>query len=279
MYFRPHTLDEAVSVLATEGGRVLAGGTDFFPALGENVAKGPIVDISGISGLRGVSVGEHEIHIGGGTTWRELIATPLPPCFDGLKVAARQVGSVQIQNSATIGGNLCNASPAADGVPPLLALDAEIEFASAAGRRRMTLASFLTGYRATALGHGEILAAVIVPRTVDGGASAFLKLGARRYLVISIAMVAAIVESRAGRVVQARIAVGSCSAVAQRLRALEALLAGAAAQPGLGALAGLQHLDILSPIDDARATAVYRRDAALTLVRRALEACVAGSPQ
>jgi len=279
LYFRPHTLDEAVSVLAAGGGRILAGGTDFFPALGDNIAAGPIVDISSVSGLRGVSAGAGEIRIGGGTTWSELIAAPLPPCLDGLKIAARQVGSVQIQNCATIGGNLCNASPAADGIPPLLALDAEVELASAAGRRRMTLAAFLTGYRATALRAGEILAAVIVPRTVDGAASAFLKLGARRYLVISIAMVGAVIESRAGRVAQARIAVGSCTAVAQRLHGLETLLVGAAARPGLGALAAPGHLDGLSPIDDMRATAAYRRDAALTLVRRSIEACVAGAPQ
>ncbi len=278
MYFRPHTLDEAVSVLATEGGRILAGGTDFFPGLGESIADGPIVDISGVPGLQGIEAGETEIRIGGGTTWSELVAAPLPPCFDGLKSAARQIGSIQIQNCATIGGNLCNASPAADGVPPLLALDAEVELASAGGRRRMTLAAFLTGYRATALRAGEILAAVIIPRTIDGGGSAFLKLGARRYLVISIAMVAAVAESRAGRVAQARIAVGSCSAVARRLYDLEELLVGASARPGLGALAKPEHLDVLSPIDDTRATAAFRRGAALTLVRRAIDACVAGGP-
>jgi CO/xanthine dehydrogenase FAD-binding subunit len=112
-----------------------------------------------------------------------------------------------------------------------------------------------------------------VPRTIEGP-SAFLKLGVRRYLVISIAMVAAILEIHPdGTVQQARVAVGACSAVAQRLRALERDLTGAVAGPGLGALARPDHLEILSPIDDLRGTADYRRDATLTLIRRALDSC------
>ena len=110
---------------------------------------------------------------------------------------------------------------------------------------------------------------------LDDAASAFLKLGARRYLVISIAMVAAIVKiDDAGLVAEARVAVGSCSATAQRLTALEHALVGAPARDGLGATVSQEHLSPLSPIDDVRATAIYRNDAALTLVGRALDACV-----
>jgi CO/xanthine dehydrogenase FAD-binding subunit len=274
MYLRPGTLTEAVEALAAHGGRVLSGGTDFFPALGDRPLREPVIDISALDELAHVSVTADEVRIGARATWSALIATPLPRAFDALKAAAREVGSIQIQNAGTVAGNLCNAAPAAVGVPPLLPLEAVVELRSSAGERRLPLEAFITGYRATALRPGELVTAINVPRTIEGR-SAFLKLGARRYLVISIAMVAAIVESdRDGRVSQARIAVGACSAVAQRLRALEQDLVGAPIRSGLGVRVKREHLEALTPIGDVRATAEYRRDAALTLVRRALDACL-----
>ena len=274
LYLKPKTLDEAISVLASSGGQILAGGTDFYPALGERLPQGTVVDISGLREIRGISRDERYTRIGGLTTWTEVIRTPLPPCFDALKAAAREVGSVQIQNRGTVAGNLCNASPAADGVPPLLALDAEIELTSATSQRRIPLAQFITGNRKTQRQPGEILTAVLVPRKVEDAASAFLKLGARRYLVISISMVAVVLQSDAGRVSDARVAVGSCSATARRLAALEMDLVGKPVAPGIANTVRPDHLSPLSPIDDVRATAEYRLDASLTLIRRALEACV-----
>lgn len=275
MYSRPKTLDAAVHLLAQTGGQILSGGTDFFPALGDRCAPDRIVDISGLREIKGIAVEADRVRIGGLTTWSELVATPLPRCFDALKSAAREIGGIQIQNRGTIAGNLCNASPAADGVAPLLALDAEVELVSEAGTRRVALADFIVGNRKTVRRPDEILANVIVPRTLDNATSAFLKLGARRYLVISIVMVAAVVRpDDSGRVAQARVAVGSCSAAAQRLTALEQALVGVPARPGLSAVVSLEHLARLSPIDDVRATASYRNDAALTLVGRALDACV-----
>jgi CO/xanthine dehydrogenase FAD-binding subunit len=264
-----------VRVLAEGGGQILSGGTDFFPALGDRPAPDRVVDISGLAAIKGISVEADHIRIGGLTTWSEVIATPLPRCLDALKSAAREIGGIQIQNRGTVAGNLCNASPAADGVPPLLALDAEVELVSSVGMRRVTLADFIVGNRKTVRRPDEILANIIVRRTIDDGISAFLKLGARRYLVISIAMVAAVIKKDdAGRVSEARVAVGSCSAAAQRLLGLEKALAGVPARNGLGARVLPEHLAPLSPIDDVRATATYRDDAALTLIRRALDACV-----
>jgi CO/xanthine dehydrogenase FAD-binding subunit len=275
LYSRPKTLDSAVHVLANDGGHILSGGTDFFPALGDRPAPDRVVDISGLSEIKGIAVDADYIRIGGLTTWSQLIATPLPRCFDGLKSAAREIGGIQIQNRGTVAGNLCNASPAADGVPPLLVLDAEIELVSATGSRRVLLADFMVGNRRTVRRADEILANVFVPRTLDDAASSFLKLGARRYLVISIVMVAAVVKKDSnGRVAEARVAVGSCSAAARRLTALERTLAGAPVRTGLGSIVSAEHLGPLSPIDDVRATASYRSDAALTLVGRALDACV-----
>jgi CO/xanthine dehydrogenase FAD-binding subunit len=275
LYIKPKTLPEAVSVLATTGGQILAGGTDFYPALGEHLPDGDVVDITSLGEIRGISFESGWIRIGGLTTWTELIRTPLPPCCDALKAAAKEIGSVQIQNRGTVAGNLCNASPAADGVPPLVILDAEVELASATGSRRLPLEQFITGNRKTLRQAGEILAAVLIPRTVEHAKSCFLKLGARRYLVISISMVAALLlANEEGNVAEARIAVGSCSARAQRLRTLENHLLGVPIEKGIGGAVAPEHLSPLAPIDDVRSTAAYRRETSLTLVRRALEACV-----
>jgi len=182
---------------------------------------------------------------------------------------------VQIQNVATLAGNLCNASPAADGAPPLLALDASVELASAERRRTLPLADFLQGNRRTLRRPDELLTAILVPRTIDDGVAVFAKLGSRRYLVISIVMAAVILDQGSdGRLRGARVAVGACSAVAQRLRTLEDDLLGAPAGPDLAGLVRADHLAGLSPIDDVRASAAYRQDAALTLVRRALRDCL-----
>jgi CO/xanthine dehydrogenase FAD-binding subunit len=278
LYFRPDTLDEAVHALASSGGKILAGGTDFFPSLGDQPVTGTVVDISGLGELKGVVTEPKYIRIGGLTTWTEIVRTPLPRCFDGLKAAAREIGGIQIQNRGTVAGNLCNASPAADSVPPLLALDAEVELASQAGKRRIPLAEFIVGNRKTLRQPGEILSQIFVPRTVEDATSIFLKLGARRYLVISIAMVAVVIQQDAsGHVADARVAVGSCSVVAQRLTDLEHALMGAPVWIGLGSLATADHIKDLSPIDDVRATAVFRRDAALRLVQRALDECAGRS--
>jgi CO/xanthine dehydrogenase FAD-binding subunit len=274
LYLRPKTLDEAVVQLKMPGLQVLSGGTDFYPALGDRIAQEPVMDISGLEELRGISTKGDYIRLGGLTTWSDILRAALPRCFDALKSAAREVGSVQIQNRGTVAGNLCNASPAADGVPPLLALDAEVELTSSRGSRRMPLAEFIVGNRKTQIQSNELLTAVWVPRTLEDARSAFLKLGARRYLVISISMVAMVIRVDAGKVAAARVAVGSCSVVARRLEALERELVGASVRDGLSDFLKPDHLAALSPITDVRATAGYRRDASLTLVRRALDSCV-----
>jgi CO/xanthine dehydrogenase FAD-binding subunit len=279
-YIKPRTLDEAMAVLADGEAQILSGGTDFYPALGDRVVRGSVVDVSGLGELRGVSNDAGWFRIGGLTTWSEIIRTPLPRCFDALKSAAREVGGVQIQNRGTVAGNLCNASPAADGVPPLLALDAEVELVSKTGVRRIPVADFIVGNRKTQRKADELLKAVLVPRALENAASTFVKLGARRYLVISISMVAVVVKLSDDKqfsdrkVSEARVAVGSCSAVARRLPALEAELVGASVRDGLGRVVRPEHLAPLSPIDDVRATAEYRMDASLRLVQRALNSCV-----
>jgi CO/xanthine dehydrogenase FAD-binding subunit len=268
-YLRPASLKEALEALARPC-TVLAGGTDFYPARVGRAVDENVLDITAIAALRGIQAAAEGWRLGATTTWSELIETPLPPLFDGLKQAAREVGGRQIQNVGTLAGNLCNASPAADGVPPLLALGADVELAGRAGVRRLALSAFLTGNRRTVLAPGELLVAIHVPRASRRARSAFLKLGARHYLVISIAMAAATLEIEDGRVGAARVAVGACSAVAQRLPTLEAALVGAPVDPSLADRVDAAHLAPLSPIDDVRASAVYRNDAVVTLLRRLL---------
>jgi len=249
---------------------VLAGGTDFYPARVGRTIEEDILDISAIPVLRGISSVSTGWQLGATTTWSELLEADLPPLFDGLKQAAREVGGRQIQNTGTLAGNLCNASPAADGVPCLLALDAEIEIASSVGARRVPLGQFITGVRRTVLAPGELVVALHIPKPSHPARSAFLKLGARRYLVISIAMAAATLEIADGRIAAARIAVGACSAVAQRLPTLEAALAGAPLDRHLVDWVEQIHLASLTPIDDIRGSAAYRSDSAVVLLRRLL---------
>ena len=200
---------------------------------------------------------------------------PFRPALDALRAAAAEVGGRRIQNAGTIGGNLCNASPAADGVPPLLALDAEVELASAEARRRLPLARFLSDARRTERRPDEILTAILIPNSALRGRSAFLKLGARRYLVISIAMVAVRLDLAEARVAAAAIAVGACGPVATRLPAVEARLLGAPADPALaGRVDTATVAAALQPISDVRAEAGYRAEAAAELVRRAISGLV-----
>ena len=274
MYFRPNSLQDALNVLADTRATILAGGTDVFPSLGDRPLTGPVLDISGLAEIRGIQFTAEHIIFGARTTWTEVLAAPLPRGFDGLKAAAREVGSIQIQNAGTIAGNLCNASPAADGVAALLALDAELVLSSRSASRALPLAEFILGNRKTARRPDELLTSIRIPRRVEDAVSTFLKLGARRYLVISIVMVAAnLVVDSAGGIREALICVGSCSAAALRLGELERALIGRPARPGLRQFVKREHLALLAPIDDVRATAEYRRDAALNLVGRALEAC------
>lgn len=270
-YARPARLDDALQVLERGNTTILAGGTDYYPAHVGKPLREDILDVSAIRGLRGISEGRDQWRIGATTTWTDLIEAELPPLFDALKLAAREIGGIQIQNRGTVAGNLCNASPAADGIPALLALDAQVELASTAGMRRVPLEQFVLSNRRTALRQGELATAVIVPKPACAARSHFLKLGTRKYLVISIVMVAATIEHADGKVRAARIAVGACSPVARRLPALEAAVIGERLDAGLGAKALASHLGPLTPIDDVRASRDYRSEAALILVRRTLD--------
>lgn len=263
-YLRPVQLAQALAALADGPATVVAGATDFYPSRPVPTDEN-IVDITALPGLRAIEHRTDGWFVPCLATWSDVIAAPLPPCLDALKQAARQVGGMQIQNAGTVLGNLCNASPAADGVPCALALDASVELVSLRGRRVMPLADFIQSPRRTRRLADELAVGLHIPDR--GGSSRFEKLGARAYLVISIAMVAAWVRLDGDRIAAARLAVGACGPRAVLLHDLAYSLVG---QICASAKIEPEYLAHLTPIDDIRAPAAYRREAALVLVRRAV---------
>lgn len=275
----PLKLSVALDMLARTPMPVLAGGTDFYPALRDLPAPARVMDVTGIEGLRGIERTTSGWRIGAATTWTDIIRAPLPAVFDALKAAAREVGSVQIQNAATLAGNVCNASPAADGVPPLLTLNASVELASVRGTRQLALEDFIFGPRATAKSADELMVAINIPFMDDAARSVFVKLGARRYLVISIVMASITLVANDNDCLQeVRIAVGACSPVAQRLHALEAVLAGQSIHADLVSLITPGMLSTLSPINDVRGSGAYRMEAVHQLICRLLADCLHDLP-
>ncbi len=295
-YVRPTTTEAALDALAAglhegRGLAIVAGATDHYPARVIHTRDEDVLDISGLADGGYIRPVQGGWWVPAGATWTEVIEADLPPRFDGLVRAARSIGGVQIQNRATVVGNVCNASPAADATPNLLVLDADVVLASVRGERRVPVSEFVTGNRSTVRAADELVTGLFVPGGPGGAAahagsgvlaaendtrSTFLKLGSRAYLVISIAMVAAVLaRDGTGRISDARVAVGACSPIAQRLGSLERALLGLAAKPGIGTAVRPEHLAGLTPIDDVRATATYRREAAEVLVRRVLEELVA----
>ncbi len=271
-YFRPTDLDYALGWLADHrDGQIVAGCTDLFARTDQEYLNGPILDITAIKGLKGVEKTDNGWRFGAATTWSDILRADLPPAFECLKLAARELGSPQIQNSATLTGNLCNASPAADGIPCLLTLDASIELASIRGSRTLALTDFITGPRQTKLSDEEMVTAIRIPSQASKGTSHFQKLGARKYLVISIAMVATRLVIEDGIILDAALSVGACSPVAMRLSDMEAALMDKPAQ--ISTIVTVQDSmfqEFLQPIDDIRADSLYRSTAAAELIRRSL---------
>lgn len=258
-YHSPTNLDLALKIAAQRCCTIVAGGTDVYPAAKQGVLPKCFLDLTKIEGFAVIVDQDGMVRIGAATTWSQIAKSDLPPAFDALKQAAKEVGSIQIQNTGTIAGNICNASPAADGVPPLLALDAKVMIASAArGSRVLALSEFIQGVRKTALADDELMTAILIPPAPDGAGSAFEKLGSRRYLVISISMVAATITcDNEGRIIDAGVAVGSCSPIAQRLPLLERDIIGKTVQD---IRLTREHFAPLSPIDDVRGSGSYRLD-------------------
>src|SRR5512136_661053 len=220
------TVDEALGLLAgREGSRPVAGGTDLAVVLADNlVSAARLVDVARIPGLRGVRTTAGGLAIGPATTIAEIAArTDLPAC---LTQGARAIGSPQIRNLATIGGNVCNASPCGDTLSPLVALEAAFVLRSRAGSRTVPAGQFFTGPKKTVLAPGELLVEIRIPAPRLAGRSAFRMIGKRNGQVISQVNAAVWLAVEGGVIRDARVAVGSVAPVPLRLKGAEALLAG-----------------------------------------------------
>jgi CO/xanthine dehydrogenase FAD-binding subunit len=271
-FFRPTDRTALVSALRQRDWRFLAGGTDYFPSIVGVEDTSDILDLTAIADFKEINETSEGWILGATTSWSKIISHEFPPLFNGLKHAAREVGGKQIQTSGTIAGNICNASPAADGVAALLALDAQVEILSAEGTRYLAIDEFVLGSRKTALELGEVVSSIHIPKPQNPNTRGyFYKLGSRKYLVISLVMVAGSLALRSdGTIVDVRIVVGACSEVACRLKSLENNLKGLHLSDNLTELLKIEHFATLNPIDDVRATKEYRIDAAYSLVRKML---------
>ncbi len=276
----PTTVEEAVEALTeAPGAQLLAGGTDFCVEVNFGLRRPPaVVALRRVQELRRYEVTPASVVIGAGTTYADMGGTELSAVLPALAAAARTVGSPQIRNSGTLGGNIATASPAGDTLPLLAALDARVTLRGPAGERTLPLGEIVTGVKTTSIAPDEVVVEVVVERRT--GPQQFLKVGTRNAMVIAIASAAVVVDLEAHEV---RVGLGSVAPVPVRAteaemhigdaidwRATGGPRASAAALARFGELVG----QAASPITDHRSTAEYRRHAVQVIARRALERCV-----
>jgi CO/xanthine dehydrogenase FAD-binding subunit len=254
----PRSLEEALSLKAERPDAVpIQGGTDLMVELNFDRSRPEaILNLNEVAELRGWSRENGTLRLGSGLTYAEAMEAELAGLLPALAEASRTVGSPQIRNRGTIGGNLGTASPAGDALPPLLVEDAEVELANAGGTRRLALSEFLVGPKESALAEDELIVAVRV--APSGSRQTFLKVGPRNAMVIAVCSLALAVDREREEI---RAAYGSAGPVAALVTA--PLEEREAFPERLAAAA--------SPIDDVRGTAAYRRHALKVLTARALE--------
>ena len=270
---RPTSVAEAVALLEQYNGRakVLAGGTDLLVNMKlERAQAEQVISIGRIKSLKQITAGADGLTIGALATFYDLQQSEvIHRKYQALNEAAHSVSGTQIKMMGTIGGNLCNASPAADSAPALLLYEAQVELTAAAGRRRVALAEFFSGPGQTVRQPNELLTGIILTPTQPTEGSAFLKLGR---VGADIAKVSAAVRLiRDGqRVAECHIALGSVAPTPVRARQAEARLVGQPFDLALAEVTGQTAAQEMKPITDVRSTAAYRARVAQVLVRDAL---------
>ncbi len=268
-YVRPRELAESLELHAAHPDwMVLAGGTDLMVNANHRPVPAGILDLWRLPAIGFVRIADGEIAIGAGTTWHDVERHPairerIPP----LAAAAREIGALQIQARATLGGNVGTSSPVGDSLPVLLALGAELEVASVRGHRRVPYDQWCTGYRTTQLAADELIVAAHVPVPGPTTRTAWRKVGTRRAQSISKVMGAAAITLDGDVVVAARVALGAVADRPIRLAALEAAVRGLRLPEAAEAARAAVRAQI-QPIDDIRSTASYRREVAENLVAR-----------
>lgn len=271
-YHQPRSLDEAFRLKKTiPESLYISGGTDSMVRIKKKELRPhALISLRSIPNLSGVKNGKI-IRIGAMTFISELLKNSLLyEKFPVLLDAAKALGSVQIRNAATIGGNLCNGSPAADMAPPLLVLEAKVRLQSAQKSRVLPLEKFFLGPGETGLSPGEILTDILLDQPEPNTHGVFLKKGRTR-MDLAVASLAALIRTEGNRCVKIRIAAGSVAPVSMRLLEVEAFLEGAAFSRKLLTEAQQLAAKSVSPITDVRSTADYRHHLVGVMVKRALE--------
>ena len=270
--FLPRNIAELWSVMADEpAARIYAGGTDLLVAMRSGAVVAPaLICLERLPELQGVREEGEEMWLGAASTHADLLANHLVGRhLPLLAQAIRTLGSPPIRNMGTIGGNVCTASPAGDTLPPLYALAAEVELQSEGSRRRVPVREFITGPGQTRLVTGEILTGIRIRKPVEANCHRFEKIGQRRALACCIASLAALLTvTPAGVVTSARLAWGSVGPTVMEVPAAEAALTGAVMNRDTLLRAAAFARQAVTPIDDIRASAAYRREVAGNLLLR-----------
>ncbi len=273
--FLPRTVDECLKFLADDPARtkVVAGGTDLVPQMRNGVTKpARVVDLSGVPALRTVEVADGAgLRLGAAVTARTIeLDARIRMRYPALAESGALVGSVQVRNLASVGGNLCNAAPSADMAPPLIALDTAAVIAGPKGQRRVPLAEFFTGVRQTVLAPDELLVELAVPAPGAQSGGAYLRHTPRRELDIAVVGVASELAIADGVCRTARIALASVAPTPVRATEAERALTGQALTPALIERAAELAVNAARPISDQRGSADFRRHLVRVLTRRTL---------
>jgi carbon-monoxide dehydrogenase medium subunit len=277
---QPESVEDCLRALAAHGAeaRVLAGGTDLLPQMKNGVVKPRVVvDLSRLARLRTLNAANGQgLRLGAAVTARQIeLDAGVRARYLAVAESGALVGSVQVRNLATVGGNLCNAAPSADMAPPLLALDAEAVIAGKAGERRVPLSTFFTGVRRTVLGPDELLLEFAIPAPGGPSGGNYLRHTPRRELDIAVVGVASQLTLSGGSCSKARIALAAVAPTPVRATAAEQALEGRPVTPELIERAAELAVEAARPIDDQRGSADFRRHLVRVLTRRTLTTALA----
>jgi carbon-monoxide dehydrogenase medium subunit len=255
----------------------IAGGTDLLPLMRDRViTPRDLVDLQGLDELKGITMRDGDLRIGAITTLTEILESPLvSEKAPVLREASSRVGSVQTRNQGTLAGNLCNASPAADTAPALMVLEARVTVTSPGGERSIPVERLFAGPKVNSLSKDEFVTEILIPPQPSGSAAACQKLGRRRGITLALVNAAAYLQIDGETCCETRIALGAIAATPMRLPEVEGMLEGERLTPETIEEASKTCYDLVSPIDDVRATAAYRREMSCVLVKRAINGALA----